>query len=155
MALCMLMFTLRVRVTLWTLPILNMSKNPHLEGHIVRLCFISRVLFNDCMFEWNAHYHDFWVAESSQVAEAATWCIVAISRCIVAISRCIVASRRDFWKTTRRLYSDYTATNQRLKNHAHYIIYMFSYCGILAEIKNWQQEELAWRFKWVGGKNTD
>jgi hypothetical protein len=39
MALCMLMFTLLARVTLWTLQILNMSKNLHLGGHIVRVLF--------------------------------------------------------------------------------------------------------------------
>uniref|UniRef100_A0A0A9CVA2 Uncharacterized protein n=1 Tax=Arundo donax TaxID=35708 RepID=A0A0A9CVA2_ARUDO len=35
MALCMLMFTLPALVTLWTLLILNMSKNLHLGGHIL------------------------------------------------------------------------------------------------------------------------
>lgn len=52
MALCMLMFIFRVRVTLWTPPILNMSKNLHLEGHIVSFLFISTILLViACLYE--------------------------------------------------------------------------------------------------------
>jgi hypothetical protein len=40
------------------------------------------------------------------VANPATQWLVGESRCTVTISRCIVASRRDFEKTTRRLYRD-------------------------------------------------
>lgn len=40
----MLMFTLPARDTLWTLQILNMSRNLHLGGHIVRFDFCC-VLF--------------------------------------------------------------------------------------------------------------
>jgi hypothetical protein len=47
---------------------------------------------------WDNYINDFWVATQKWVAEA--------TQCIVAISRCIVVSRRDIWKTTRRLYSD-------------------------------------------------
>lgn len=44
MDLCMLMFTLRARVTLWTLRILNMSRNLHLGGHIVCAIVFQHVL---------------------------------------------------------------------------------------------------------------
>jgi hypothetical protein len=50
--------------------------------------------------------HGFRVATQKWVAKPCDSCIVDQKTCIVTISRCIVASRRHFWKTTWRLYSD-------------------------------------------------
>ena len=57
MALCMLMFTLPARVTLWTLQIQNMSRNLHLGGHIVCvIVFQNDLPLYDLMYVCNTDY---------------------------------------------------------------------------------------------------